>query len=184
MTMTSLEAIGYCAHYSEQGDWALSLALAMARRNTLQLNIFHFMDDPYGPKDRQVEDLAGEQLRDAVVQKEKELRLHYDPKLGDYLEVGFRLCEDREWTELHRCLTRREFQVLVLACPHHDATFGGKPIDEFMESFVCPVVLVGPTSPLDIQLNSPARLIARRLGLEDLPELLGSQPGGLSRRAG
>jgi hypothetical protein len=184
MTMTSLQAVGYCAHYSAQGDWALSLALAMARRNGLQLNIFHFLSDPYGQAKEIEPDLDGQKLRDVVVEKEKELRLHYDPMLGDYLDVGFRLCEDREWTELHRCLTRREFQVLVLACPHHESTFGGKPMDEFMDSFVCPVVLVGPTSPLDIRLNDPARLIARRLGLEDPTGILGSSPGGLSRRAG
>ena len=184
MTMTSLQAVGYCAHYSTQGDWALSLALAMARRNGLQLNIFHFLSDPYSSGDRTEPLLDGEQLRSVVVQKEKELRMRYDPKLGDYLDVGFRLCEDCEWTELHRCLTRREFQVLVLACPQYDSTFGGKPVDEFMDSFVCPVVLVGPTSPLDVRLNSPARLIAQRLGLENPAGILGVSPGDLSRRAG
>ena len=184
MTMTSLQAVGYCAHYSTQGDWALSLALAMARRSGLQLNIFHFLSDPYEQADKTDPVLHGEQLRDVAVEKEKELRLHYDPKLGDYLDVGFRLCEDREWTELHRCLTRREFQVLVLACPGHGATFGGKPMDEFMDSFVCPVILVGPTSPLDVRLNSPARLIAGRLGLEGPKGTLGTTPGKLSRRAG
>jgi hypothetical protein len=184
MTMTSLQAVGYCAHYSTQGDWALSLALAMARRNSLQLNIFHFLSDPYKTGD-QTEPLPDkDQLRGVVVEKEKELRLHYDPKLGDYLDVGFRLCEDCEWTELHRCLTRREFQVLVLACPDHDSTFGGKPIEEFMDAFVCPVVLVGPTSPLDIRLNRPAALIARTLGLDDPSEFIGKATGGRARQAG
>ena len=184
MSMISMQAIGYCAHYSTQGDWALSLALAMARRNSLQLNIFHFLSDPYDSSDRTKQDLDEKQLRVVVVQKEKELRLHYDSKLGDYLDVGFRLCEDREWTELHRCLTRREFQVLVLACPHHNSTFGGKPMDEFMDSFICPVVLVGPTSPLDIRLNSPARLIARRLGLEGPAGISGASRDGRTRQAG
>jgi hypothetical protein len=162
----------------------LALALAMARRSSLQLNIFHFLSDPYDPSGRTEPAFDETQLRKIVVEKEKELRLYYDPRLGDYLDVGFRLCEDREWTELHRCLTRHEFQVLVLACPRHEATFGGKPMEEFMDSFVCPVVVVGPTSPVDIRLNSPARLIARRLGLEELTGTIGTQPRGIARQAG
>jgi hypothetical protein len=184
MTMPGLEAVGFCAHYSVQGDWAFELALAMARRNLLQLNIFHFLSDPYNPTDRTGAGRNRDAVQRIAVAKEKHLRLYYDPKLGDYLDVGFRLCEDREWTELHRCLTRREFQVLVLACPRHDSTFGGKPLDEFMDSFVCPVVAVGPGSPLDIRLNSPARLIADRLGLEGPMGMTGLSQGGLARQAG
>jgi hypothetical protein len=184
MTMTSLTAVGFCAHYSTQGDWAFKLALAMARRNALQLNIFHFLSNPYDPADRAGEGLDKDEVRRIVVEKEMELRLHYDPKLGDYLDVGFRLCEGREWTELHRCLSRREFQVLVLARPNHNSTFGGKPLDEFMDRFACPVVVVGPTSPLDIWLNSPARLIADRLGLGGLAGMSGVRQGGWVRQAG
>jgi hypothetical protein len=182
--MTSIEAVGFCAHYSTQGDWAFEVALAMARRNLLQLNVFHFLSNPYDPADRSAEGIARDELQRVAVEKERRLRLYYDAKLGDYLDVGFRLCEDREWTELHRCLTRREFQVLVLARPRHDSTFGGKPLDEFMDSFVCPVVAVGPTSPFDIRLNSPARLIADRLGLEGPAGMTGLHGSGLARKAG
>ena len=104
---------------------------------------------------------------DVVVEKEKELRLHYDPKLGDYLDVGFRLCEDCEWTELHRCLLIREFQVLVLGYVGPDANFAGKPIEEFADGFVCPVVLVGPDSPQQFHLNRPAALLPDRFGLRE-----------------
>lgn len=184
MTMTSLEAIGFCAHYSPQGDWAFELALAMARRLGLQLNVFHFLSDPYDPADRPPDGLDSQELRRLVVAKEKRLRLYYDAKLGDFLDVGFRLCEDREWTELHRCLTRREFQVLVIPCPDHQATFGGRPLEEFVDRFVCPVVVVGPTSPRDVLLNRPARLIADRLGLDGPPDALGWRSGGAVRQAG
>jgi hypothetical protein len=184
MTMTSLNAVGFCAHYSRQGDWAFELALAMARNNLLQLNIFHFLSDPYDRTDGTGEDRDRDEIRRIVVEREKQLRLYYDPKLGDYLDVGFRLCEDREWAELHRCLTRREFQVLVLPRPRLDSTFGGKPLYEFMDRFVCPVVAVGPTSPLDIRLNSPARLIAYRLGLEGHAGLGAPHQAGSLRRVG
>lgn len=180
MTMPSIEAVGFCAQYSPQGDWAFDLALAIARRHSLQLNIFHFLSDPYDPDDREEEGRNREESLQLAVDKEKQLRLYYDPKLDDYLDVGFRLCEDREWTELHRCLSRREFQVLVLAYPSHGATFGGRSIEDFADRFVCPVVLVGPTSPFDIKLNNPARLIAERLGLGGSPGLSGAS---VARRA-
>jgi hypothetical protein len=163
--MVSIEAIGFCANYSKQGDWAFDLALNVARRRSLRLNVFHFLRDPYDPADRTGEGMDRPELTRVVVEKEKQLRLYYDARLGDYLDAGFRLCEDPEWTELHRCLCRREFQVLILPCPAYASTFAGKPIESFVDEFVCPVVLVGPTSPLDLRLNSPARLIADHLGL-------------------
>jgi hypothetical protein len=184
MTMTSLRGVGFCAHYSRQGDWAFELALGLARRNQLQLNIFHFLSDPYEPPDRTVRGLDPAEVQRVVVEKEKQLRLYYDPQLGDFLDVGFRLCEDREWIELHRCLTRQEFQVLVLPRPHLDATFGGKPLFEFLDRFVCPAVAVGPASHLDIRLNKPARLIAYRLGLEGSAGLTGAREGAWMRDVG
>jgi hypothetical protein len=171
MTMISVEAVGLCAHYSRQGDWAFELALSIARRHSLRFNIFHFLEDPYELNRRTADKLPGERRWQAVVEAEKKLRLYYDPKLGDFLEAGFRLCEDPEWTELHRCLTHREFQVLVLARPALETTFGGRLIEEFADGFVCPVVLVGPSSPFDIELNSPARLIADQIGLGGSPSM-------------
>jgi len=111
------------------------------------------------------ESLSPEERAALAIRLERDLRLYYDDRLGDYLDAGFRLCEDPEWTELHRCLTKREFQVLVLGYPHEGASFGGVPIEEFVTSFVCPVVLVGPRSPLDIRLNEPAALIEDKLDL-------------------
>lgn len=165
MTTTRIDAIGYCAHYSPQGDWAFEFALALSRARSLRLNIFHFLADPYDP------DAAKEIPPDAdsrerrIIEREREMRLYYDPKLGDYVDVGFRLCEDRGWLELHRCLSKREFQVLVLARPDYGVNFAGKPLEEFADSFLCPVVLIGPSSPTEFRLNSQARLIAERLGL-------------------
>jgi hypothetical protein len=102
-----------------------------------------------------------------TIEREKELRLYYDARLGDHLEAGFRVCEEGEWTELHRCLCKREFQLLVLAYPQYEATFAGKPLVEFARRFVCPVVLVGPHSPDEYHLNSPAALVADKLEIPD-----------------
>ena len=166
MTTPGMSAIGYCVNYSKQGEWAFSLALDLARRHGLQLNIFHFVSDPYKRGDvaqtsqRVVDDKS-------LIEMEREMRLHYDERLGDYLDAGFRLCEENEWTELHRCLCNHEFQLLVLARPSFGATFGDRLLTEFADGFVCPVVLVGPDDETELALNEPARLMAYRLGLDD-----------------
>ena len=165
MTTTSVNSVGFCAHYSRQGDWAFEFALALARGRSLRLNIFHFLSDPCDPAEDEPERLNPEQREQLLIDRERELRLYYDKKLGDYVDVGFRLCEDREWLELHRCLTRREFQVLVLGRPDYGVSFAGKPLEEFADAFVCPVVLIGPSSATEFRLNGPARLIVDRLGL-------------------
>ena len=165
MSTFAVRAIGFCAHYSPPGDWAFDFALRLARPRSLRLNVFHFLISPYDPGARMPESLTREERAALAIRLERDLRLYYDDRLGDYLDAGFRLCEDPEWTELHRCLTKREFQVLVLGYPHEGASFGGVPIEEFVTRFVCPVVLVGPRSPLDIRLNEPAALVADKLGL-------------------
>lgn len=70
------------------------------------------------------------------------------------------LCER---LELHRCLVDGEYQILVLGYAGQDACFAGKSIEEFAESFACPVVLVGPDDPKQVHLNSTAALIAEKL---------------------
>ena len=167
MTRQGLYAIGFCAHYSPQGDWAFEYALKLARTNGLQLNVFHFLENPYDPQDQSGKNLTNEQRAKIAIERERELRLYYDQMAGDYLKVGFRFCEDNEWTELHRCLLVREFQVLVLAHLASGCSFAGKPIEEFAHSFVCPVVLIGPEKADQIHLNSRAAMISYELGLEN-----------------
>jgi hypothetical protein len=167
MSTFAVRAIGFCAHYSRQGDWAFDFALRLARAGSLRLNVFHFLVDPYDPEARPPEGLTPDERAALAIRLERDLRVYYDSRLGDYLDAGFRLCEDPEWTELHRCLTKREFQVLVLGFPRRGARFGGVPIEEFVSRFVSPVVLVGPGSPREIRLNPPAALISERLGLAE-----------------
>jgi hypothetical protein len=165
MTMLSLNAVGFCAHYSEQGNWAFDYALRLSEMHGIQLNVFHFLADPYDPDDHPPTELATPELERWVIERERTLRMHYDERAGDYLEVGFRLCDDNEWRELHRCLADQEFQVLVLGYPGADARFAGKPMEEFADSFVCPVVLVGPDHPDQYYLNPGAALIQEKLGI-------------------
>lgn len=167
MAIPTLNAVGFCAHYSREGDWAFDFALEISRQHGIRLNVFHFLSDPYDPEAVSLTYLSAEELNAYVVRQEKELRMYYDDRAGDYLEVGFRLCHDNEWVELHRCLVGREFQLLILGHPGPHATFGNKPLEEFANSFVCPVILVGPDHPRQFQLNSTAALISDRLGLPE-----------------
>lgn len=166
MAIPTVNALGFCAHYSPQGDWAFDYALRLSRSHSIQLNVFHFLSDPYNMEDNAADLLSHAERARLAVAREKELRLYYDQRAGDYLDVGFRLCEDAEWVELHRCLVVREFQVLILAYVTLDAMFGGRPIEEFADAFICPVVLVGPSDPREFRLNSRAQLIIDKLGLE------------------
>jgi len=166
--MISLEAVGFCAHYSEQGDWAFQYALGLAQQLSLSLNVFHFLSDPYVSNDQSAVSLTDEERNRLIIEREKKMRLYYDSRAGDYLNVGFRLCEDTEWIELHKCLMKKEFQVLVLGYTSHEAQFAGKPIQDFCNAFVSPVVLVGPERSNQYRLNKPAALIVDKLGLSTL----------------
>jgi hypothetical protein len=167
MTIPKIDAVGFCAHYSQPGDWAFDYALRLVEENSLQLNVFHFLEDPYAPAKDLTRRYTGKELSELAIERERELRLYYDQRAGDYLEIGFRLCFDDSWRELHRCLAVREFQLLVLARPSADASFCGKPIEDFADSFVCPVVLVGPDRPDRFRLNGGAALLADRLSLAE-----------------
>ena len=170
MVTPTLNAIGFCAHYSEEGDWAFDYALKLSRLHGIRLNIFHFLADPYDPDAAPPTFESREEQNRLMVARERELRFYYDDRAGDYLEVGFRLCENNEWLELHRCLVDQEFQVLVLGYAGKHAKFSGKPIEEFAHSFICPVVLVGPDGPGQFHLNKAAALMSQNLGIPDLKE--------------
>jgi len=165
MTTLSVDAVGLCAHFSTQGDWAFDYAFALAKRREVPLNVFHFLEDPFDPEDTTGKGLSPEERARLIVDRERELRFRYEEKLGDFLIAGFRLCEENEWTELHRCLTKREFQVLVLPWPKHGCSFGKRPLEDFVDAFVCPIVVVGPDSPYELSLNHPATQILDQLGL-------------------
>jgi hypothetical protein len=165
MTTVSIDSVGLCAHYSPPGDWAFDLALRIARRRGVRLNVFYFLTDPFDPEARARQTPSRDELIQMIVDRERELRMYFDERAGDYLDVGFRLCEDTEWRELHRCLIKREFQVLVLPYPHSRAHFGGRPLIDFVEDFGCPAIVVGPDAPDRLYLNLPARLITEQLDL-------------------
>lgn len=163
MTTIAVKDIGFCAHFSRQGDWAFEFALSLARRLGHRLNIFYFprLDSPLSNRP------AAGLDEDELVALDRRVREYYDEKLGDFVEAGFRVCEDFVATELRRCLFRREYQVMVLPYLGYDAMFGNASIEAFAYRFNGPVVLVGPDRPSQLYLNPPAQLVSWRLGLSE-----------------
>ena len=167
MAIPTFNAVGFCAHYSKQGDWAFDLALELTKAHNVKLNVFHFLTDPFDPDDKKAMDLSVSELKKLAIAEEKKLRLYYDERAGEYLDVGFRVCYDSSWVELHRCLIIREFQLLVLGYTKKGAFFAGKPIEEFADSFISPVILVGPDNPEQLFFNSRSNIILQNLKLDE-----------------
>jgi hypothetical protein len=163
VTSITVKDIGLCAHFSPQGDWAFEFALSQAKRLAHRLNIFYFPRLEWPSSDRSAARLSEDQL----VVLDRRVREYYDDKLGDFVEVGFRVCEDLIATELRRCLFRREYQVMVLGYLGRGASFGDNSIEVFAFRFNGPIVLVGPDRPDQLYLNPPAQLVSWRLGLSE-----------------
>jgi len=169
MTTPRIEKIGLVADYSRQGDWAFETALEIARARGASLNVFHFLESPYkAPLDRAPSRVPAMEVDDqTLVQMDRELREYYDERLGDFVEVGFRVCDSgRHNLELRLCLKRKEYQVLVIPHLGYGAPFGNMPIEEFAYRFNAPIILVGPERPDQRLLNTPAQVI---LGSVSLP---------------
>lgn len=167
MTMQSIRGVGYCARMSETGDWAFNVALDLAVRHDVRLDVFFFPtppSQPHDPRGRRGE--LAVQPPEKKVAIERDVRLYYDQLLGEFVNVGFRLCEGDEEPELRRCLlVRKEYDVLVLAYEGYRCRFGSHTIEQFAESMPCPTILVGPERPDQLFLNSVAELHAPVFGL-------------------
>jgi hypothetical protein len=92
-----------------------------------------------------------------ITKKDREMRETLDPRLGDYADVGFRLCEGNDEIELRKCFKKGEYEVLVLGYKEKGAGFGGTTtIEAFAQKFHGPVVLVGPDSADQYCINEHA----------------------------
>ncbi len=157
-----MNGIGLCALFSRQGDWAFDYALGLARNHKTRLNIFHFLESPYMLR-RDVVFVDADKKEtvkvtpDLINKKDREMREMFDPRLGDYVDVGFRLCEGNDEVELRKCFKKGDYEVLVIGYNEKGAAFGGSTtIEAFAEKFHGPVVLVGPDAADSFYINQPA----------------------------
>ena len=167
MAIPTFNAVGFCAHYSKQCNWAFDFALQLSQKHNVQLNVFHFLQDPYDPDYTKPKHLSRSELDKMAIAEEKKLRLYSDKRAGEYLNIGFRECYEDSWTELHRCLKISEFQLLVLGYTKKGAVFVKKPIEEFANDFISPVILVSPKNREQLCLNNQAALLSFEL---EIPE--------------
>jgi hypothetical protein len=162
MTTPSITKIGLVAHFSPQGDWAFDAALRIARSRRASLNVFQFLESPYDiPLDTSPADVVPREFEEwELIEADRLLREHFEDRLGDFVDVGFRVCESgRHNQELRQCLRRREYQLLVVPYLGYEASFGNMPILEFAFRFPAPVLLVGPEHAAQYHLNPPAEAI-------------------------
>jgi len=162
MTTPSIEKIGLVYDYSTQGEWALAAALELGRTCRAVLNVYYFLESPYGvPHDLTPANLPIHQYdRATLVQTERKLREHFEERLGDFEDVRFRICESgRHNRELRRCLLHHEYRLLIIPHLRAGSSFGNMPIEEFAYRFAAPVLLVGPDRQNQFWLNRFAAVV-------------------------
>jgi hypothetical protein len=162
MTTPRVEKIALVSHFSEVGDWAFDAALQMARARETAINIYYFLESPFeishdvAPADIEVPAYDEQTL----VAKEREVREYFEDRLGDFVQVGFRVCPTgRHNLELRRCLLRREYQLLIIPYLSPDVGFGNMSLQEFAYRFAAPVMLVGPERPSEYRFNPFAGVV-------------------------
>ena len=169
--LPTLNGVGYCARMTQAGDWAFDFALDLAVHNDVRLDIFFFPSPPeqtHPSRGRRGE--SAEVPEEEKIAIERDVRLYYDNLLGEFINVGFRLCEGDEDPELRRCLLiRREYDVLVLGYEGFGTRFGSKSIEQFAQSMPCPTILVGPERADQLYINGAAESWIERLGLTGHP---------------
>ena len=122
-----MKKIGLCTRFSQADEWAFDFALALARRQKWQLVICHWLNSPYNLRRDMVYASLGETEApqaispELLTQLELELRQKFEPKLGDFTDVAFKLCEGMYQVELTRCFRQNLLDLVVIGHQHDQA---------------------------------------------------------------
>ncbi len=169
-----MKTIGLCTHFSQTDEWAFNFALDLARRNKWQLTICHWLNSPYNLRRDMVyptltEDGEPQPITPELLTKlELELRQHFEPKLGDFTDVAFKLCEGMYQVELSRCFRQNLLDLVVIGHPSENlVTSNEQPLEEFAAQLNYPLVIVGPDEPDRFLLNKAAQSWLDNLHLLD-----------------
>jgi len=169
-----MKKIGLCTHFSQTDEWAFDFALALVRRHGWQLTICHWLNSPYNLR----RDMVYPSLQqggepqpatpELLTRLELELRQHFEPKLGDFTDVAFKLCEGMYQVELARCFRQNLLDLVVIGYPSNDTvTSREQPLEEFAAHLQYPLVIVGPDEPDRFLLNQAAQTWLDNLQLPD-----------------
>ncbi len=170
-----MKTIGFCTHFTETDEWAFAYAFNLVRSRKLQLNICHWLESPYKiRRDIVYDDLFNPQKTVPVTPEilnklELELREYYEPQLGDFTDVAFKLCEGAYQVELIRCFRQHLLDLVVMGYqePPSDASSVEQPLPQFAMNLPYPVVIVGVDGPDTFLLNRKAFEMIDRLALPE-----------------
>ncbi len=170
-----MKTVGLCTHFTEADDWAFEYAFKLAQTHRHQLNICHWLASPYRVRrDVVYSDLFTLQetvpITSALLNRlELQLREYYEPRLGDFTDVAFKLCEGAYQVELVRCLRQHILDLVVIGhqAPPVEPVPDEQSLEEFALKLPYPVVIVGPAGPETFLLNSTALEIVEELDLPD-----------------
>ncbi|MGD8403268.1 MAG: hypothetical protein PVJ21_06385 [Anaerolineales bacterium] len=159
-----MKTIGLCTHFSQTDEWAFDFALALVRRQGWKLTICHWLNSPYSLRRDMVypslqEDGEPQPITPSLLTKlELELRQYFEPKLGDFTDVAFKLCEGMYQVELTRCFRQNLLDLVVLGYPPEDLTTSAEqPLEDFAAQLFHPLVIVGPDAQKQFMLNQAAQ---------------------------
>lgn len=169
-----MKNVGLCTHLSQTDEWAFNFALELVRKQEWQLTICHWLNSPYNLRRDMVYPSLNEDgepqpiTPELLTRLELELRQYFEPKLGDFTEVAFKLCEGMYQVELARCFRQNLLDLVVIGYPSGDlVTSGEQPIEEFAAQLNYPLVIVGPDAPEHYMLNQAAQSWLDDLQLPD-----------------
>jgi hypothetical protein len=170
-----MKTIGLCTHFTETDDWALAYALNLARTRRWRLTICHWLESPYKiRRDIVYDGLFKPQgtapaTPDLLRKLELELGEYYEPKLGDFTDVAFKLCEGAYQVELVRCLRQHLLDLVAMGYqpPPAEPSAPERPLEEFAVKLEQPLLIVGRDGPGTFLINHKALEI---LDLLALPE--------------
>jgi hypothetical protein len=167
--------IGLCTHFAQTDEWAFDYAFNLAQTQGSQLTICHWLESPYKiRRDVVYDDLfqptetmpATPKL---LIKLELQLREHYEPKLGDYTEVAFKLCEGSYQVELVRCFRQNLLDMVVMGyqLPSEWVSAEEQALEDFAAGIPYPIVIVGLDGPESFLINQTAHEILEQLVLPD-----------------
>jgi hypothetical protein len=170
-----MKTVGLCTHFAQTDEWAFDYAFNLVQSRGLQLNICHWLESPYKIRRDMVYDDLFEPGKTVTVtpgllnKLELQLREYYDPRLGDFTDVAFKLCEGAYQVELVRCFRQNLLDLVVMGyqLPPEDASTEERPLEEFAAGLQYPLVIVGLDGPESFLINDRASEMLDQLGLPE-----------------
>lgn len=148
-----MTTIGLCTHFSENDRLAFEFALDLAKKHQVQLNICHWLNSPYIlRRDIVQDDLFSPGVSVTVTSAlltrlEYQLRAYYEPLLGDFTNVAFKLCEGHYQVELLRCFRQQLLDLVALGDQPDQMDEATQPLADFAAHTPYPLVIVQASEP-------------------------------------